>query len=76
MKLSINDLEHEVPAGCSVAAALARAGLDHTRISETGKPRTAFCGMGQCQECRVRIDGVANRLACMTPAVEGMVVQT
>ena len=76
MKLVINGQTHEVPAGCNVAAALARAGLSHTRSSETGQPRAAFCGMGQCQECRVRIDGVADRLACMTPALDGMVVET
>ncbi len=76
MKLIINGQAHEVPAGCSVAAALAHAGLSHTRLSETGQARAAFCGMGQCQECRVMINGVAERLGCMTPAVEGMVVQT
>ena len=76
MKLTINGQSRDVPAGCSVAAALAHAGLDHSRRSETGQPREAFCGMGQCQECRVRIDGVADRLGCMTPAVEGMVINT
>ena len=79
MKLSIDGQIHEIheiPGGCSVAAALAHAGLAHTRVSETGQPRAAFCGMGQCQECRVRIDGIADRLACMTPAAEGMVVLT
>jgi len=76
MKLNIDGQIHEIPDGCTVAAALARAGLVHTRISETGQSRAAFCGMGQCQECRVRIDGIADRLACMTPAAEGMVVLT
>ena len=76
MRLIINAQTHEVPDGCSVAAALAHAGLAHTRVSESDQPRAAFCGMGQCQECRVRIDGIAERLACMTPAREGMVVET
>ena len=76
MKLSINGQAHEVPEGCHVAAALAHAGLAHTRRSASGQPRAAFCGMGQCQECRVRIDGVAHRLACMTLAVAGMVIET
>lgn len=76
MKLIINQQTHEVPAGCNVAAALAHAGLVHTRMSQVGQPRAAFCGMGQCQECRVRIDGIAHRLACTTPAREGMVIDT
>lgn len=32
--------------------------------------------MGVCFECRVRIDGVAQLRACMTPAREGMQVRT
>ena len=76
MKLIINGQAHDAPAGCSVAAALAHAGLTHTRRSESGQPRAAFCGIGQCQECRVTIDGVGQRLACMTPAREGMHIET
>jgi D-hydroxyproline dehydrogenase subunit gamma len=74
--LQINGEPHAVPAGCSVAAALAHAGLHATRRSASGQPRAAFCGMGQCQECRVCIDGVAHRLACMTPAGAGMHIET
>ncbi|MCU7373873.1 (2Fe-2S)-binding protein [Paucibacter sp. O1-1] len=74
--LQINGQPHAVPAGCSVAAALAHAGLSATRHSVSGQPRAAFCGMGQCQECRVTIDGVTDRLACMSPASAGMVIAT
>ncbi len=69
LRLRINGQPASVPAGCSVAAALAHAGA----ASEACAP---FCGMGQCMACRVTIDGVAHRLACMTPAAEGMVVET
>lgn len=74
--LQIDGHPHAVPAGCSVAAALAHAGLSATRYSVSGQPRAAFCGMGQCQECRVTIDGIADRLACMNPATAGMVIAT
>ncbi|MCV2361503.1 (2Fe-2S)-binding protein [Paucibacter sp. TC2R-5] len=72
----INGQAQRVPAGCSVAAALAHAGLNLSRRSLTGQPRAAFCGMGQCQECRVSIDAVANRLGCLTPAKDGMKIMT
>jgi predicted molibdopterin-dependent oxidoreductase YjgC len=72
----VNRQATPVPAGCSVAAALAHAGLSATRRSLSGQPRAAFCGIGQCQECRVSIDGVANRLACLTPATDGMKIET
>nr|WP_269450692.1 2Fe-2S iron-sulfur cluster-binding protein [Stenotrophomonas sp. MMGLT7] len=65
----------EVPAGASVAAAVARAG-ERFRRSRGGEPRAPLCGMGVCFECRVRIDGVAQLRACMTPVREGMQVHT
>ena len=71
----INGRATPVSLGCNVAAALAQAGVSATRRSVTGQPRAAFCGMGQCQECRVSIDGVANRLACLTPVKDGMKIE-
>jgi hypothetical protein len=47
-----------------------------TRRSVSGESRFAMCGMGQCQECRVTIDGVPHRLACMVRCREGMVIET
>ena len=65
-----------VKAGSSVAAALRVAGgMGVARISVTGQPRAPFCGMGVCQECRVRIDG-RRRLACQALCAEGMRVET
>ena len=72
----INGQQVSVPQNCSVAAAIAHAGLSASRRSLSGQARAAFCGMGQCQECRVSIDGVANRLGCLTPVVDGMTIIT
>lgn len=63
-----------VPAGISVAAALALAGDDRCRTSVSGQPRAPFCGMGVCQECRMTINGV-RRLACQTPCETDMWVE-
>ncbi len=57
LELMINDRPQRVPAGITVAAALARAGFSSSRQSHSGEPRAPFCGMGLCQECRVMIDG-------------------
>ncbi|WP_017775436.1 2Fe-2S iron-sulfur cluster-binding protein [Paraburkholderia kururiensis] len=73
-----------VPQGATVAAALAVASADAThvgatrgtRVSVRGEPRTMFCGMGVCQECRVTIDGRAHRLACQTLCREGQRIET
>ncbi|MCC7427408.1 MAG: (2Fe-2S)-binding protein [Alphaproteobacteria bacterium] len=64
------------PAGESVAAAMLAAGLLELRTSpRSGSGRGAFCYMGICQECLVRIDG-APAQACITPVRAGMRVST
>jgi sarcosine oxidase subunit alpha len=65
-----------VPRGVSVAAALLTPGITALRRSVTGEPRAPLCGMGICYECRVTIDGITNRRACLVPVVEGMRVCT
>ncbi|MDR6888506.1 MULTISPECIES: (2Fe-2S)-binding protein [Variovorax] len=65
-----------VKAGSSVAAALRVAGgMGIARSSVSGQARAPFCGMGVCQECRVRVDG-RRMLACQTVCAEGMQVET
>ena len=60
----------------SVAAALLGAGVSNFRHSVTGAERGPLCGMGTCQECRVTIDGVPHRRACLITVCEGMRVTT
>jgi sarcosine oxidase subunit alpha len=49
-----------------------RPPVEHTSETAAG----GFCGMGVCQECRVTVDGVADRRACMTAVRDGMEVVT
>ena len=65
-----------VRAGTSVASALLDAGVTAFRRSVTGEPRGPLCAMGTCYECRVSIDGVAHRRACLVLVAEGMHVTT
>ncbi|MFI4986258.1 MAG: (2Fe-2S)-binding protein [Alphaproteobacteria bacterium] len=62
-------------AGQSVAAALIEAGIRSWRIDEAGHHKGALCCIGYCFECRCRIDGEADRRACMTEARPGMRVE-
>ena len=75
VRLQVNGQPVEVPAGASVAAAVAHWTL-HFRTSVHGQARAPLCGMGVCFECRVRIDGVAHQRACMTVARDGMQVDS
>ena len=71
-----NGTEVRCRDGKTVAVALLCAGwLDVRRSPGTGSPRGAFCMMGVCQECLVRIDGVL-RQACLTPVEDGMRVES
>ncbi len=62
--------------GITVAAALETAGVRALRRSVSGQPRGVFCAMGICFECRVTIDGVAHRRACVEPVRGGMEIAT
>lgn len=73
--LSINGRPVTVPAGTTLAAALAHSETTFRR-SVTGEPRAPLCGMGICFECRVTIDGMSQRLSCQTPCADGMQVRT
>jgi aerobic-type carbon monoxide dehydrogenase small subunit (CoxS/CutS family) len=72
----VNGEPHRATAGSSVAAALLNAGIWQVRQAVDGAPRAPLCGMGICYECRVTIDGVAHRRACLVPVTEGMTVRT
>ena len=60
--------------GESLATALIAAG--HWRFGEgedPTRPRTAFCMMGVCQQCLLRVDGRLVQ-ACLTPVMAGQEV--
>ena len=73
--LTINGRQVQIPSGTTVAVALTI--LDQScRTSISGQPRGPLCAMGVCYECRVTVNGVANRLACQTPCTPNMDIQT
>jgi sarcosine oxidase subunit alpha len=76
LSLLVDGRRLEVPAGSTVAAALWNAGVLAWRRSVAGERRGPLCGMGVCYECRVSIDGVAHRRACLEPVADGMEVVT
>jgi predicted molibdopterin-dependent oxidoreductase YjgC len=76
VSITIDGHMARVPAFTTVAAALAMHARDGTRRSVGGEPRSALCGMGVCQECRVRVDGRAHVLGCQTLCRDGLVIET
>ena len=77
IQLSVDGAAVTVPAGATVAAAVARAGATTFRRGVLdGAPRGPLCGMGICFECRVRVDDKPHVRACMTVCEAGMEVRT
>ena len=72
VELSVNGRTIAVPKGTTVLSAVAIAGVGMTRFSVTGQPRGPLCGMGICHECRVTINGQAQKRACMIESCAGM----
>jgi sarcosine oxidase subunit alpha len=66
VQVTVDGQSHNVPAGCTVAAAMLWAGRHAFRQSVTGHPRGPLCGMGICFECRVTIDGQPHQRSCQT----------
>jgi hypothetical protein len=64
-----------VPSGSSVAAAILQVGAPFRR-SVSGEPRSAFCAMGICEECRATVSGVPHVRTCQRVAEQGMEIVT
>ena len=71
----VNGQPVQMEANSIVSAALLKAG-EPCRLSVTGEPRTALCGMGICFECRATVNGVHHRRTCQIICREGMVVES
>jgi sarcosine oxidase subunit alpha len=72
VEISVNGRAVRVEPGSTVAAALLSLGESTFRVSKSGEPRAPLCGMGTCYECRVTIDDVAQRRACLVRVSPGM----
>lgn len=72
----VDGCDIRVPRGTSVASALLGAGMGAFRRSVQGQSRGPLCGMGICYECRVTIDDVPHRRACLVTVADGLSVCT
>ncbi len=63
--------------GQPIAAALLRNGIHVFRTTEKRKEaRSLFCGIGQCNDCVVVVNGRPNIRSCVTALESGMVVES
>lgn len=63
--------------GEPILAALLAEGIMINRYTVKRKePRGLFCGIGQCTDCAMIVNGKANVRTCITPVKQGMVIKT
>jgi D-hydroxyproline dehydrogenase subunit gamma len=72
----VNGSAVDVPAGCTIAAAILISGNAVFRSSTRGEPRGPVCGMGICFECRVTVDGAPHVRSCQIYCRDGMEIET
>ena len=75
IQVHVNDAEFSVPQGCTVAVAIAIAGVV-CRTSVSGEKRGPLCGMGICFECRMTINGISHTRSCQVVVEPGMDIRT
>lgn len=76
MRVKVNGHPLRVQHGTTVAVAIYLAGETTFRRSVTGELRAPLCGMGICQECRVRVDGEPHVKSCQVLCDDGMEIET
>lgn len=77
IQLSLDGAPLTSRPGQTVGAALSDAGITSWRTTRNeGRPRGLFCGIGVCFDCLLTVDGVPNQRACLTPARDGMALDT
>ena len=76
MTIYLDDRPIRAYSGESVAAALMAGGVQAFRKSRLGEPRGPYCGIGNCFECVLTVDGRPNVRTCNLPARDGMNLRT
>ncbi|NCE63968.1 (2Fe-2S)-binding protein [Pseudoflavonifractor sp. 524-17] len=75
--LTVDGRQIQAREGDTVAAALLANGIRVFRhTSRFHEPRGLFCGIGQCTDCVMEVDGRPNVRTCVTRVRDGMVVRT
>jgi predicted molibdopterin-dependent oxidoreductase YjgC len=77
VRITVDGEEMEAYEGEMILAALAARGVKVNRYTVNRRePRGLFCGIGQCTDCAMVVDGVANVRTCVTPVRGGMKIET
>ena len=76
IKIEVDGFVVSAVKGETVLAVLSALGLKEIGRNDFGVTTGAYCGMGICYGCAVRVDGKEKQRACRVTVKEGMVVNT
>jgi predicted molibdopterin-dependent oxidoreductase YjgC len=77
LTIFVDGKEIEAREGDSIAAALLANGIRvFRRTRKYHETRGIFCGIGQCTDCIMEVDGMPNVRTCVTAVRQGMVIRT
>lgn len=77
VEVTVDGKSMKAKKGEMIAAVLLANGIKiHRYTAKEHKPRGIFCGIGQCTDCVMTVNGNANVRTCITPVEDGMVIET
>lgn len=77
LNITVDGKKIKAREGEMIIAALLNAGIRINRFtSKYNEPRGIFCGIGQCTDCIMTVNGIPNVRTCVTPVEEEMVIET
>jgi predicted molibdopterin-dependent oxidoreductase YjgC len=65
-----------IPGEAIAALLMANGIMIHRHTSKRHEPRGVYCGIGQCTDCVMTVNGRPNVRTCITPVEEGMRIET
>ena len=73
----IDGRPYKAKKGEVIAAVLLANGFrTHRYTAKRHEPRGVYCGIGQCTDCVMKVNGIPNVRTCITEVAEGMRIET
>lgn len=77
VNIIVNGKTLQAKKGEMIAAALMANGIRvHRYTAKRRETRGIYCGIGQCTDCVMIVNGIPNIRTCIVPVEEGMIIET
>ncbi|AOY77865.1 (2Fe-2S)-binding protein [Clostridium formicaceticum] len=77
VEITVDGKKIKAKEGEKILATLLANGIIVNRYTVKRKePRGLFCGIGQCTDCAMIVNGKPNVRTCVTSVKEGMIIET